>query len=198
MSKAIENLIEAQKFAMKIRPKVGGFPYFAEVLRQSGVTRNFWSLPSCQSLFLTKDGPVVMQGVPLVSGAVDVPKFNQEALIQALRVDQAGKSTFPEFLAAAWKAGVVSYDVDFTKRVVSYFGCEGEKYEEEYPAVQDFKMNEDELEGSLILERLAEVGKVDAFFEAIDSDDFEKVRQLMRKAGIDSETIQMVIDKMDH
>jgi uncharacterized protein YbcV (DUF1398 family) len=136
MSKAIENLMEAQKVAMKIRPKVGGFPYLAEVLRQSGVTRNIWSLPSCQSLFLTKEGPVVMQGEPLITGAVDVSKFDQEALIQALRADQAGKSTFPEFLAATWKAGVVSYDVDFTNRTVTYFGCEGEKYQETYPAVQ--------------------------------------------------------------
>lgn len=136
MSKAIENLIEAQKRAMKIRPKVGGFPYLVEVLRQSGVTRNIWSLPSCQSLFLTKEGPVVMQGEPLVTGTVDVPKFDREALIQALRIDQAGKSTFPEFLNASWKAGVVSYEVDFAKRTVTYFGCEGEKYEEEYPAVQ--------------------------------------------------------------
>jgi uncharacterized protein YbcV (DUF1398 family) len=136
MSKAIENLMEAQKVAMKIRPKVGGFPYLAEVLRQSGVTRNIWSLPSCQSLFLTKEGPVVMQGEPLITGAVDVSKFDQEALIQALRADQAGKSTFPEFLAATWKAGVVSYDVDFTNRTVTYFGYEGEKYQETYPAVQ--------------------------------------------------------------
>jgi uncharacterized protein YbcV (DUF1398 family) len=38
-----------------------------------------------------------MQGVPLVSGAVDVPAFDRDALIVALRIDQAGESTFPEF-----------------------------------------------------------------------------------------------------
>ncbi len=115
MSKAIENLMKAQHHAMKIRPKVGGFPVLAEVLRATGVTRNFWSLPSCQSLYLTNDGPVVMQGTPLVSGAHDVPLFDQEALIRALRKDQEGRGTFPEFLESSWKAGVVSYDVDFTK-----------------------------------------------------------------------------------
>ena len=51
---AIENLIEAQKYAMSIRPKIGGFPYLAEALRLAGITRNIWSLPSCQSLYLTK------------------------------------------------------------------------------------------------------------------------------------------------
>jgi uncharacterized protein YbcV (DUF1398 family) len=102
MSKAIENLQAAQQRAVAIRPKVGGFPYLAEALRQAGVTRNLWSLPSCQSIFLTNDGPVVMQGTPLVSGTADVPAFDREALIQALRTDQAGESTFPEFLAASW------------------------------------------------------------------------------------------------
>jgi uncharacterized protein YbcV (DUF1398 family) len=121
---------------MKIRPKVGGFPYLAESLKRAGVERNFWQLPSCQSLYITKHGPVVMQGEPLVKGTVDVPKFNQEALIIALRTDQAGKSTFPEFLIAAWRAGVISYDVDFYQRKVSYFGSHGEVYVESYPAVE--------------------------------------------------------------
>ncbi len=71
-----------------------------------------WSLPACQSLFLTAQGPVVMQGAPLVSGAADVPAFDRQALIQALRIDQAGEGTFHEFLAATWRAGVVRYEVD--------------------------------------------------------------------------------------
>ena len=135
MSKAIENLMAAQTLAMKTKPTIGGFPYLAEVLRRAGVSKNVWSLPSCQSLFLTKDGPVIMQGEPLVKGAVDVPKFDQVALIQALRVDQAGKSSFPEFLSASWNAGVIGYEVDFSKRCVTYFGCAGESYQEEYPSV---------------------------------------------------------------
>jgi len=135
MSKAIEKLQAAQKRAMAGRPKVGGFPYLAETLRLAGVTRNIWSLPSCQSLYLTDEGPVVSQDAPLISGTVDVPPFNGEWLIAALRTDQAGNSTFPEFLAACWSAGVVRYDVDFIARNVAYFGCHGEQYIEEYPGV---------------------------------------------------------------
>lgn len=135
MSKAIDNLREAMERAEKIRPRVGGFPYLAEVLRQAGVTRNVWSIPGCQSLFLTQEGPVVMQGKPLVDGVADVPMFNESALIQALRVDQAGESTFPEFLDASWRAGVIRYDVDLEARTVAYQGCNGEKYIEAYPAV---------------------------------------------------------------
>jgi len=136
MSDAIDNLVKAMERAAAIRPKVGGFPYLAESLRQAGAVRNIWSLPACQSLFLTNDGPVVMQGVPLVSGAVDVPAFDQDALIAALRIDQAGESTFPEFLEESWRAGVIRYDVDFGARTVAYFGCNGEAYIEAYPAVE--------------------------------------------------------------
>jgi uncharacterized protein YbcV (DUF1398 family) len=121
--------------AMAIRPKVGGFPYRAETLRLAGVKRNIWSLPACQSLYLTEDGPVVTVGEPLASDTVDVPVFNRAALIMALRTDQAGNSTFPEFLAASWRAGVVRYDVDFAARTVGYYGCNGEEYLEAYPAV---------------------------------------------------------------
>lgn len=135
MSKAIETLEAAMKRAMAVRPKVGGFPYLAETLRRAGVTRNLWSLPSCQSLYLTKEGPVMNQGAPLISGMADVPTFDEEALIRALRTDQKGESTFPEFLMGAWRAGIVRYDVDLNARTVAYYGCNGEKYVEEYPAV---------------------------------------------------------------
>lgn len=135
MSKAIETLQAAQERAMGGRPKVGGFPYLAETLRRAGVKRNLWNLPSCQSLYLTNEGPVVMQGAPLVTGAADVPAFGRDALIRALRTDQAGESTFPQFLLAAWNAGVVRYDVDFEARTVTYYGCNGEEYVEGYPAV---------------------------------------------------------------
>ncbi len=136
MSKAIENLEAAQKRAMAIRPKVGGLPYLTEILRRAGVARNSWFLPACQGLYLTDDGPVVTQGAPLVSGIMDVPRFDREALIAALRIDQAGESTFPEFLASSWRAGVVRFDVDFAVRTVAYYGCNGEEYVEAYPAVE--------------------------------------------------------------
>jgi uncharacterized protein YbcV (DUF1398 family) len=135
MSKAIENLQAAQRRAMAVRPKVGGFPYLAETLRLAGVTRNLWFLPACESVYLTEMGPVVTQGPPLVSGMADIPKFDREALIKALRTDQAGQSTFTEFLAATWRAGIIRYEVDFAARTVSYTGCNGEQYIESYPTV---------------------------------------------------------------
>ena len=134
MSKAIENLERAQKQAMAIRPKVGGFPYLAETLRRAGVARNTWTLPACQALYLTKVGPVAMISASLISGTSDVPAFNRDALIRALRVDQAGESTFLQFLESSWLAGVIRFDVDFEARTVSYHGCNGEQYLEAYPS----------------------------------------------------------------
>lgn len=136
MIRMTEKLIEAQKYAVSIRPKVGGFPVLAEVLRQAGVQMNRWSLPSRQSIYLMKDGAVVQQDTPLVTGTHEIPKFDREALIRAIRTDQEGRSTFPEFLQSAWKAGVVGYDVDLVDRKVTYYGSNDESYLEEYPAVQ--------------------------------------------------------------
>jgi predicted FMN-binding regulatory protein PaiB/uncharacterized protein YbcV (DUF1398 family) len=136
--KLAEKLIEAQKYAMSIRPKVGGFPVLAEVLRQAGVLVNRWTLPSCQAVYLMKEGSVVQQGTPLVTGTHDIPKFNRDALISALQTDQEGKSSFPEFLRGIWKAGVVGYDVDFTERKVNYYGASGESYLEEYASIEGF------------------------------------------------------------
>ena len=135
-SKAIERLQAAQLQAMDSRPEIGGFPYLAETLRRAGVTRNIWSLPSCQSLYLTTEGPVMIQDTPLWSGIVDVPPFHRDALITALRANQAGNSTFSEFLEACWRSGVVRYEVDFAARRVTYYGCNGEEYREEYPSVE--------------------------------------------------------------
>lgn len=62
-------------------------------------------------------------------------------------------------------------------------------------------MNEKDLEdivlqGTAVLEKLAQIDKVDEFFEAVDSDDFRQATRLMRAAGVDEETISLVIKKM--
>ncbi|WGD37609.1 DUF1398 family protein [Lysinibacter sp. HNR] len=135
MSAAINALRLAQERAMKVRPGVGGFPVLAEVLYRAGVYRNEWFLPGAQSLYFTELGVVVQQGEPVIRGLADVPVFDQEELVRVLRRDQAGKTTFPEFLEGAWGAGVVHYIVDFPARIVTYLGSDGQKYVESYPEV---------------------------------------------------------------
>jgi uncharacterized protein YbcV (DUF1398 family) len=73
-------------------------------------------------------------GTPLTTGFTNVPPFDRDALVRALRRDQAGETTFPEFLLASWKAGVVRYEVDLAERHVTYYGCDGESYVEAYAA----------------------------------------------------------------
>ena len=132
-----EKLQQAMVYAVANQPKVGGFPFLAECLRKAGVKHNIWSLPAVMSMYLMEDGEyIINQGTPLVMGMVEVPKFNEEEIISALRVNQSGESTFPEFLEAIWKAGAWGYDVDFAKRTVMYMGTKGEMYTETYPAVE--------------------------------------------------------------
>jgi len=133
MTAATENLQSAQARAMSIRPKAGGFPVLAKVLHEAGVHRNEWFLPAAQSVYLTDLGPVVQQGPPIATGLLDVPPFDRDAVIRAIRADQAGTSTFPEFLEAAWRAGVLRYVADFDEREVTYYGWNGENYVESYP-----------------------------------------------------------------
>lgn len=57
-------------------------------------------------------------------------------------------------------------------------------------------MDESDFEGTLVLEKLAAIGRVDDFFEAIDSDNFAKAQSLMKRAGVDFQTISIVIKKM--
>jgi hypothetical protein len=58
-------------------------------------------------------------------------------------------------------------------------------------------MDEKDFEGTLVLEQLAAIGRVDDFFDAIDSDDVEQAVSLMKKAKIDSSTIATVVRKME-
>lgn len=57
-------------------------------------------------------------------------------------------------------------------------------------------MNEADFEGTLVLEKLAAIGKEDDFFEALDADDLDRAKRLMKAASVDSETISIVLKKM--
>jgi hypothetical protein len=56
---------------------------------------------------------------------------------------------------------------------------------------------DEDFEGTLVLEKLAAIGERDSFFDAIDSDDFRKAASLMKRAGVDDETIAIVLRKME-
>ena len=58
-------------------------------------------------------------------------------------------------------------------------------------------MDESDFEGTLVLEQLAAIGKVDDFFEAVDSDDVGRAVALMRRADVDASAIATVVKKME-
>jgi hypothetical protein len=58
-------------------------------------------------------------------------------------------------------------------------------------------MDDTDFEGTLVLEQLAAIGKVEDFFDAIDSDDVHRATSLMKRAKVDASTIATVIKKME-
>jgi hypothetical protein len=57
-------------------------------------------------------------------------------------------------------------------------------------------MDDSDFEGTLVLEQLAAIDQVEAFFDAIDSDDGERAAALMKRAGVDAPTMATVLRKM--
>ena len=57
-------------------------------------------------------------------------------------------------------------------------------------------MDERDFEGTLVLEKLAAIGQVEAFFDAVDADDQAAAAALMKRAQVDAETRALVLKKM--
>jgi hypothetical protein len=57
-------------------------------------------------------------------------------------------------------------------------------------------LDENDFEGTLVLEKLASIHQLDAFLEAVDADDPQRAAALMRRAGVDLQTIAIVLKKM--
>lgn len=135
-SHLVESIRVALERGARIRPAVGGFPYLAETLRRAGVERIHCCVPAMATTYVTARGAAIMPGSPLVHDAVALARFDRDALVAALRADQAGHTTYPEFAAAAWRAGVLAYEVDLAARTCTYRSAQGETYVESYAAVE--------------------------------------------------------------
>lgn len=55
-------------------------------------------------------------------------------------------------------------------------------------------MNEEDLAGTMVLERLASIGQLDAFYDAVDADDIDRVTALLRRARVHQRAIATVVD----
>lgn len=58
-------------------------------------------------------------------------------------------------------------------------------------------MDESDFEGTLILEKLATIGKVDDFFAAVDSDDVTLAVRLMKQANVGQTEIALVVKMLE-
>jgi hypothetical protein len=58
-------------------------------------------------------------------------------------------------------------------------------------------MDESDFEGTLVLEQLAAIGKVEEFFDAVDADDVGLATVLMRRANVEEPVIAIVLRKME-
>ena len=65
-----------------------------------------------------------------------------------------------------------------------------------FKVIEAKTVDENDFEGTLVLERIAEVELLDEFFAAIDADNFEEAKTIMRSADIDESTITRVLQKM--
>lgn len=57
-------------------------------------------------------------------------------------------------------------------------------------------MHDSDFEGTLVLERLAEAGRLEDFWEAVDADDLEAAQDLLLAADLDDESVEIVLAKM--
>lgn len=57
-------------------------------------------------------------------------------------------------------------------------------------------MGENDFEGTLVLEKLAAIGKVEEFFDAIDADDVDRAKLLMKRAGVSAGDRAEVLQRM--
>ena len=58
-------------------------------------------------------------------------------------------------------------------------------------------MDNANFEGTLVLEQLAAIDRVEEFFEAIDADDVQRAAALMKEADVDAATIAIVLRKIE-
>jgi hypothetical protein len=53
-----------------------------------------------------------------------------------------------------------------------------------------------DFEGSLVLEKIARIGKLEEFMDALDDDDLARAKALMKEAGVDDVSVKIVLKKI--
>jgi hypothetical protein len=65
------------------------------------------------------------------------------------------------------------------------------------PKARALEVDDTDFEGTHVLEKVAAIGVVEEFFDAIDADDVERATALMKRAKLDAATIAVVVRKLE-
>ena len=113
--------------------RAGGitYPQFVQLLIDAGITSYHVDVASHAISFRCGADEIhAERGAPTAQPRVKPAPFSKDGLIAAIWENQMGKSTHPVFLRQIWAAGVTTYDVDVTGRMITYRGTRGETHTE--------------------------------------------------------------------
>ena len=97
-----------------------------------GVESYHADLVRMEKTFYTPDGKTQIEKLPVPERAI-AQEFSGAGVMDALRITQAGKCTYQEFLNNVMGAGTTGYIVYLNGKRAIYFGRKGEFHVEEFP-----------------------------------------------------------------
>ncbi len=109
------------------------FPASVAELQKIGVERYTADLVRLEKIHYEAGGDSVVEPLPLTNAPEVADGFSAEAIIEALRAIQAGRTDYPQFLRQIMAAGCVQYAVYLSGRKAIYSGRRGEHYVENFP-----------------------------------------------------------------
>jgi uncharacterized protein YbcV (DUF1398 family) len=115
------------------RARDGGitYPQFVQLLIDAGVT-SYHVVVATHAISFRRGADEIHaeRDAPTAQPGARPAPFSRDGLVAAIRENQQGKSTHPVFLQQIWAAGITTYDVDLTGRMITYRGARGETHTE--------------------------------------------------------------------
>lgn len=111
------------------------FPEVVQALLQNGVESYTVDLIQNIKTHYLSDGKVFTEKFHF-EGPVTAPEFDAEKVIASIRLTQAGKQPYREFLKSIMAAGCSVYTAYLTGRKVIYMGRKGDFHIEHFPSAK--------------------------------------------------------------
>src|SRR5262245_22840993 len=109
------------------------FPRTFEALKAAGVASYRFDVPSCETLFRDPQGSAVAEGIASAPRVEVAPALDPAAVAAAIRRHITEQTPFLDFRGEAARAGVLFWEVDMSRRTVTYCGEDGGQHVEEVP-----------------------------------------------------------------